>query len=278
MSHQIEIHQCTPLKRDSLVGRIYKARYFPNYSFLEAELGGNLSFIWRSFFESQKLIKDGSRRRIGHGSSTEVLNTPWLLSEANPCVVSTHPALTNCRVSQLMKPDSRQLDMEIIDDLFDSRDVELIKQVPLSVNLGDDTWFGNKDPTGFFTVKSSYKHLQLANGSWNSSMEDDVWKVLWKIKAPPKVLHFSWKALSGCLPTRTQLHSRHVLVDLHCVLCNYGEESIFHVLVQCSFAHSCWIRSALGVGHSTTTNFFDWFMEVLAVGNMGLVEETVMIG
>ncbi|XP_030500105.2 uncharacterized protein LOC115715597 [Cannabis sativa] len=110
-------------------------------------------------------------------------------------------------------------------------------------------------------------------------MEDDVWKMLWKIKAPPKVLHFVWKALSGCLPTRTQLSSKHVPVELHCVLCSYGNESIFHVLVQCPFAHSCWLRSALGVGHhSTTNNFFDWFMEVLVVGNMGLVEEAVMVG
>ncbi|KAM6593330.1 hypothetical protein CsatA_001033 [Cannabis sativa] len=109
-------------------------------------------------------------------------------------------------------------------------------------------------------------------------MEDDVWKMLLKIKAPPKVLHFVWKALSGCLPTRTQLYSKHVSVELHCVLCSYGDESIFHVLVQCPFAHSCWLRSVLGVGHSTINNFFDWFMEVLAVGNLRLVEESVMVG
>ncbi|XP_060972144.1 uncharacterized protein LOC133038111 [Cannabis sativa] len=113
------------LHQDSLVGRIYKARYFPNCSFLEAELGGNPSFIWPSVLESQTLLRDGARRRIGPGSSTE-----------------------------LMKPDSRQWDLELIEDLFDSCDVELIKQT--------------------------------VNVSWNSSMEDDVWKMMWKIKAPPK--------------------------------------------------------------------------------------------
>ncbi|KAM6565848.1 uncharacterized protein LOC133031191 [Cannabis sativa] len=64
------------LYQDSLVGRIYKARYFPNCSFLEVELGGNPSFIWRNVLESQKLLIDGARRRIGSGSYTEVLNTP----------------------------------------------------------------------------------------------------------------------------------------------------------------------------------------------------------
>ncbi|XP_060973673.1 uncharacterized mitochondrial protein AtMg00310-like [Cannabis sativa] len=127
------------LYQDSLVGPIYKARYFPKCSFLEADLGGNPSFIWRSVFASQKLLRDGARMRIGSGSATEVLNTPWLLSEASPCVVSNHPALVNCKVSQLMKPNSRQWDWELIQDLFESRDVELIKQVPLSVNLGSDS-------------------------------------------------------------------------------------------------------------------------------------------
>ncbi|XP_060963696.1 uncharacterized protein LOC133033111 [Cannabis sativa] len=111
-----------------------------------------------------------------------------------------------------VKSGSRQWDLELIEDLFDSRDVELIKQ--------------------------------SVNGSWNSSMEDYVWKMLWKIKAPPKL----WGRVN------------------------------FHVLVQCPFAHSCWLRSALGVDHSTVNNFFDWFMEVLAVGNMGLVKEAVMVG
>ncbi|KAM6569719.1 hypothetical protein CsatB_017704 [Cannabis sativa] len=110
-----------------------------------------------------------------------------------------------------------------------------------------------------------------------------LWRMMFgrccgRLKPLLKVLHFVWKALSGCLPTRTQLSSKHVSVELHCLLCSYGYESIFHVLVQCPFAHSCWLRSVLGVGHSTRNNFFDWFMEVLAVGNMGLVKEAVMVG
>ncbi|XP_060960871.1 uncharacterized protein LOC115695204 [Cannabis sativa] len=230
------------LYQDSLVGRMYKARYFPKCSFLEAELGGNPSFIWRCVFASQKLLRDGDRRRIRSGSATEVLNTPWLLSEASPCVVSNHPTLVNCKVSQLMKPDSRQWDLELIEDLFESRDVELIKQVSLSVNLGSDSWFRTR--------------IQL---------------VFSQSKAP--ILTYSWSMVVGTHPWSRMLGR--CCGRLKPLL---REESIFHVLVQCSFAHSCWLRSALGVGHSVATNFFDWFMEVLTVGNMGLVEEAIMVG
>lgn len=36
---------------DSLVGRIYKAKYHPNSTFMNAKIGGNPSFIWRSILE-----------------------------------------------------------------------------------------------------------------------------------------------------------------------------------------------------------------------------------
>ena len=37
----------------SLVARIYKARYYPSSSFLEAQLGSNPSYIWRSVLASK---------------------------------------------------------------------------------------------------------------------------------------------------------------------------------------------------------------------------------
>ncbi|XP_060974711.1 uncharacterized mitochondrial protein AtMg00310-like [Cannabis sativa] len=41
---------------DTLVAKIYKARYYPQGSFLNAELGQNPSFIWRSIWEAQSLV------------------------------------------------------------------------------------------------------------------------------------------------------------------------------------------------------------------------------
>ena len=44
----------------SLFYRVYKARYFPSCSFMEAELGSNLSFIWHSLLQARELIIVGS--------------------------------------------------------------------------------------------------------------------------------------------------------------------------------------------------------------------------
>ena len=39
----------------SLIEQIYKARYYPNSSFLEAELGGSPSYTWRGIWEARWL-------------------------------------------------------------------------------------------------------------------------------------------------------------------------------------------------------------------------------
>lgn len=46
---------------NSLVSQLYKARYFPQSSFLDAEMGNNPNFIWRSVWEAKAVIVAGSR-------------------------------------------------------------------------------------------------------------------------------------------------------------------------------------------------------------------------
>lgn len=50
---------------DSLASKIYKARYFAQHGFLEAKLGGNPIFIWRSIWEAKEVVISGLRWCIG---------------------------------------------------------------------------------------------------------------------------------------------------------------------------------------------------------------------
>ena len=40
----------------SLFYKVYKARYFPNCSFLEADIGSNPSYVWRSFLMAREIL------------------------------------------------------------------------------------------------------------------------------------------------------------------------------------------------------------------------------
>ncbi|XP_019167177.1 PREDICTED: uncharacterized protein LOC109162924 [Ipomoea nil] len=63
-------------KPDSLVARVYKARYFPKGSFFDAQVGNNPSFCWRSIMAAKSIICGGVRRKIGNGESTFIWTHP----------------------------------------------------------------------------------------------------------------------------------------------------------------------------------------------------------
>ncbi|XP_060969941.1 uncharacterized mitochondrial protein AtMg00310-like [Cannabis sativa] len=80
-------------KPDSLVGQIFKAKYFPTSDYLSVDLGNNPSFVWRSVWAAQSVVRLGVVRIIGNGETTRILSTPWMSDTENRLVTSTHPAL-----------------------------------------------------------------------------------------------------------------------------------------------------------------------------------------
>ena len=65
----------------SLFYKVYKARYFPNYSFMTAELGPNPSFVWRSLLAARDVIREASTWKVGDGRNIGVLSHKWLQNE-----------------------------------------------------------------------------------------------------------------------------------------------------------------------------------------------------
>ena len=62
----------------SLFYQVYKARHFPHCSFMEAELGSNPSFVWRSLLQARDVIREGSVWEVGDGRSISITSHKWL--------------------------------------------------------------------------------------------------------------------------------------------------------------------------------------------------------
>lgn len=77
---------------NNLVIKMYKARYYPNDTFLTAKLGSNPSFVWRSVLETQSLLKSGMACRVDPRTTISILKDPWLPSVENPYVQTSHDA------------------------------------------------------------------------------------------------------------------------------------------------------------------------------------------
>jgi hypothetical protein len=64
---------------ESLVARIFKAKYFPHGSILEANVGKRPSYVWQSIILAKSIIEHGTIWRIGDGEDVRVWRESWIL-------------------------------------------------------------------------------------------------------------------------------------------------------------------------------------------------------
>lgn len=88
-------------------------------------------------------------------------------------------------------------------------------------------------------VKSAY-HLAFSLVNEDDTVTSPAWKILWKLKIPPKAINFYWRLCKGWLAVRAKLVRRGVGNTATCPVCNQEPETIWHLLVRCSFAKQCW--------------------------------------
>ncbi|XP_074356529.1 uncharacterized protein LOC141696263 [Apium graveolens] len=90
-----------------LVTQLMHARYFPKTDFLNASIGANPSYVWRSILESQDVVRKGCRRRIeilsdrfqSQAGEGKTLGSGNRMTNANLLCLSTAHALAMKRVN-----------------------------------------------------------------------------------------------------------------------------------------------------------------------------------
>ena len=78
---------------NSLIARIYKAKYFPFSDILSAKLGCSPSYAWRSIFNSLEVIRRGIRWRVGNGKLIHIWEDKWLPNPTTYKVCPPHKTL-----------------------------------------------------------------------------------------------------------------------------------------------------------------------------------------
>jgi ribonuclease HI len=251
-------------RTDTLVAKIFKARYFPHSSFLEANLGSNPSYVWRNLWKSCNVIKLGCRWNIGDGSKIKVMDDPWLRGKERGWINAPQPhGVYNLYVNNLMLEGVKQWDTYKVSNLFTHDAAIEILAVPLLREVQEDRLVWREEHNGEYTVKSGYRLLmqEKEEGRRRGILGD--WKSLWKIRAPPKAKHLLWRICRDCLPTRTQLQQHHVQCPAVCELCRGANEDVWHVLFDCEESRNCWTMAGLDTVISTRLDQFYEAKEVI---------------
>ncbi|XP_019154304.1 PREDICTED: uncharacterized protein LOC109150749 [Ipomoea nil] len=164
-------------KPESLVARIYKARYYAKGSFFDAQVGNNPSLCWRSIMAAKSIICSGVRRRIGNGESTLIWTHPWLQDDQDPMIQTEMPIqLQDAKVVGLIDQQTRTWDLSILTDLFHPSDVANILKIPVSPDY-DDTWYWPGDQRGVYSVKGGYRLIVDFDGMlYAASILYNIWR------------------------------------------------------------------------------------------------------
>lgn len=112
------------------MARVMKARYFPNGSNLNACLGHNPSYTWRSMHSTRDFLKLGCRWRIRDGTMINLWGEPWICGPARCLLSPSMDHVNDLWVCDLMLLGIKTWNEPFIISLFMREVADLVLQVP----------------------------------------------------------------------------------------------------------------------------------------------------
>jgi len=224
--------------------KVLKGRYFHDGDFPSCSRRKHASYTWRAILAGREVLRKGLVKRVGDGLTTRIWHDRWLPGHfaGQPLMPAEGQAVET--VSDLIT-DSGAWNEGLIRDIFFPVDANAILKLPVMAR-GEDFWAWEKERHGNYSVKSAYRlqedvrEQQDGDQSEPGVSEARQWKLVWKLEVPPKVKVFWWRVLHDYLPVRKELHRRHIEPTAHCEICGSDEESIGHVLLDCTVARMFW--------------------------------------
>jgi ribonuclease HI len=235
---------------ESLCAQVLKGRYFHDSDFMKCTRKKHASQTWRAILAGREVLDQGLIKRIGDGSLTNIWRDRWVLQHFNGRPITPMADQNVTQVADLLT-ESGHWNEDLICQVFFPVDADAILRT-LARGFGEDIWAWELEKHGMYSVRSAYKLLdnrrmaQMA--TLPSTSSDDVWRKIWKLEVPPKVHVFWWRVVHGFLPARSVLHRRHVEPIAYCETCGADEESIRHVLIECTVAKAFWEQARVLIG------------------------------
>lgn len=228
-------------KPDSLVSKNFKARYYPNSNYLNAKLGHNPSFVWRSILSAKVVVRQGAHWKIGSGFDIPIISEPWIGSGSSiPPVGDDMVALQPYSVDNLIDQERKVWNESLIRQLFAVETVQTILNTPLHHQVERDKMIWKAEKNGHYSVRSAYRICVEEVISNDHLRKPGYWSGIWRLKVPPKVKNLVWRICRDCFPTRVKLRSRGVNCPSVCVMCEDPHKDSYHLLFHCPIAVNIW--------------------------------------
>ncbi|XP_075645175.1 uncharacterized protein LOC142616192 [Castanea sativa] len=204
---------CMLKNPESLCHRVFKARFFPNCTILEANPLTNGSYAWKSILSAREVVRKGMVWQIGDGKTVSLKEDKWLPDQVYRSVSSPLPSIPpNAKVSRFIDEKNGKWKEAEIRRNFLPHEAKKIMSIPLSTRLPQDSPIWSKTPSGIFSTRSAYKLLvneasASSLGSSNPHPQRNLWRGVWMLRTPNKVKHFHLESLQQLTPNNGQFVS-----------------------------------------------------------------------
>ncbi|KAL2936256.1 hypothetical protein RDABS01_006694, partial [Bienertia sinuspersici] len=165
---------------------------------------------------------------------------------------------------------------DVLQEVFLPIDLERIRSIPISSRLPDDVWYWNGSKDGEFRVRDAYRMAIMEDRASSSNGADPIWNKIWKLKVPPKVRLFVWRACWDILPHNCNLAKRRVKAERGCVRCGMEEDNL-HILRDCCWTKKIWEGKRASWCKLEASSFREWLAGVSSENKNGELEAMVMI-
>jgi hypothetical protein len=203
---------------------------------------------WVAILHGRKVLQKGIIKRVGPGDMINIWDDNWIpgIRPMKPLVHLENSLVQH--VDELFLPGTRTWDEDLVRQSFIPSDANEILKIRPGLRMVEDTLAWSHEKFGMYTVRSAYRllkeeQIQLEASKLNEPNSSDgswIWKRLWKLKIPPKIRIFWWRVVHNFLPTKMELHRRHVEPEATCYTCGAATESLFHIVFECPVARMFW--------------------------------------
>jgi ribonuclease HI len=271
--------------KESLFYKVFKAKFFPHGTVMEARHSTRASYAWKSILNARHVITKGTRWRIGNGLSTRIWHDKWLPPPSSgnpitpPCVLP-HDAC----VSSLIFDTPGIWNTSLIKQIFSPGDAQLITGLVLSSRRGEDKLIWSREKCGIYSVRSAYRLLceeMYANepGCSDTGVWKQFWKKEWFVQVPHKLHQFLWRACTESLPTMVNMQRRCIVPSARCSFCHFEDEDVRHVLWSCPVLSLVWASHGLACNlfRRRHFSFLDILSDLFVLGTSDHIAEIIFM-
>ncbi|VVA36912.1 PREDICTED: reverse mRNAase [Prunus dulcis] len=150
----------------SLVGRMLKARYFPNGDFMQAIVGSSPSMIWKAIMWGREVVDDQLVWRVGSGRSIHVFKDRWIPKPFTFYPIQNGGLASTTWVSDLITP-FRGWNQALLATCFHEDDREAIFKIALGavahMEDGKCWYFAKNKQLKLVTLRRERRSRKIVN-------------------------------------------------------------------------------------------------------------------